>query len=66
MRYTAVLLVAMLRLSAADLIIHNAKVLTVDGQFTVHQAVAVKGNRIEAVGANAPLRKLAGENAKVL
>ncbi|MBL8213070.1 MAG: amidohydrolase [Bryobacterales bacterium] len=56
----------MLRLSAADLIIHNAKVLTVDDKFTVHQAIAVKGNRIEAVGANTAILKLSEKNAKII
>ena len=34
----------------ADLIIHNAKVLTVDAKFSVAQAIAVKGDRVLAVG----------------
>ena len=34
----------------ADLVIHNAKVLTVDAKFSVVQAVAVKGDRVLAVG----------------
>ncbi|MFN7935545.1 MAG: amidohydrolase [Bryobacteraceae bacterium] len=37
---------------AADLIIHNAKVITVDGKFALAEAVAVTGNRITAVGSN--------------
>ncbi len=34
----------------ADLIFHNGKVLTVDPKFSIQEAVAVKGNRIAAVG----------------
>ncbi|MBI3471330.1 MAG: amidohydrolase family protein, partial [Candidatus Solibacter usitatus] len=34
----------------ADLILHNGKVVTVDGRFSIRQAVAVKGGRITAVG----------------
>jgi predicted amidohydrolase YtcJ len=34
----------------ADLIVHNAKVLTVDRAFSVRTAVAVRGDRILAVG----------------
>ncbi len=36
----------------ADLIIHNAKVLTADGKFTIAQAIASKGDRRVAVGTN--------------
>ncbi|MBI2807720.1 MAG: amidohydrolase [Planctomycetes bacterium] len=36
----------------ADLIYHHAKVLTVDAKFTIAQAIAVKGDRILAVGTN--------------
>jgi len=42
---------AILALSAdADLLLYNARVVTVDAKFTIHQAVAVKSNRIVAVG----------------
>ena len=37
---------------SADLILHNAKVLTVDNNFSVAEAVAIKGDRILAVGSN--------------
>jgi predicted amidohydrolase YtcJ len=36
----------------ADLILHNGKILTVDPDFSIRQAVAVKGNKIVAVGTN--------------
>ena len=36
----------------ADLILHNAKVLTVDSNFSIRQAVAIKGNRIVMVGSS--------------
>jgi predicted amidohydrolase YtcJ len=42
-------------LPAADLIVHNAKVLTVDQRFSVTQAVAITGNRIVATGPNAAI-----------
>ncbi|MBM3993770.1 MAG: amidohydrolase [Planctomycetes bacterium] len=44
----------------ADLIIHNAKVLTVDARFTIAEAIAVKDDRIIAVGSNEAVRKHAG------
>ena len=37
----------------ADLIVHNAKVVTVDAKFTVVEAVAVRGGKIAAVGTSA-------------
>jgi predicted amidohydrolase YtcJ len=54
-----VLLLFLLSFSAfaADLIVHNAKVLTVDGKFTVAQAIAVTGNRIAATGSNDAILK---------
>src|SRR6478735_3637279 len=37
---------------SADLILSNAKVLTVDHDFTIAQAIAIAGDRILAVGSN--------------
>ncbi|MBL8175202.1 MAG: amidohydrolase [Bryobacterales bacterium] len=51
---------------AADLIVHNAKVLTVDGNFSVAQAIAVTGNRISAVGPNAAILKQRTAATKVI
>jgi len=41
----------------ADLILHNGKIVTVDAQFSIRQAVAVKGDRIVAVGDSAAVLK---------
>jgi hypothetical protein len=41
-----------LRAALADLVLHNGKVVTVDAQFSVQQAIAVKDGRIIAVGSN--------------
>ncbi len=51
---------------AADLIIHHAKVLTVDKQFRVAEAIAVKGDRVAAVGDNKTILKLKGAKTRVL
>ncbi len=51
---------------AADLIVHNAKVLTVDGKFTVAQAIAVTGNRITATGSNDAILKQRTAATKVI
>lgn len=49
-------LLAVLMLSAdADLLLYNGRVLTVDAKFAIHEAVAVKGNRIVAAGTSKEL-----------
>ena len=50
----------------ADVILHNGKVVAVDDRFTIAQAVAVKGERIIAVGSNTDIRKLAGNGTRVI
>jgi predicted amidohydrolase YtcJ len=50
----------------ADLILHNGKIVTVDAQFSVRQAVAMKGGKITAVGADADVLKERGANTKVI
>ena len=44
----------------ADVILSNGKIITVDERFTIAQAVAIKGDRIIAVGTNQDIVKLAG------
>lgn len=54
-------------LAAPALILHHGKVITVDKAFRIAEAVAVDGNgRIEAVGGNEQLLKLADKNTQVL
>ena len=43
-----------------NLILHNAKVVTVNESFDIAEAIAVKGDRIMAVGADAEVLELAG------
>ena len=43
-----------------DLIVHNAKVVTVDGTFSIAEAFAVRSDRLVAVGRNEDVLKLAG------
>jgi predicted amidohydrolase YtcJ len=50
----------------ADLLLINGKIVTVDDRFAVAQAVAIKGQRIIAVGTTADVRKAAGGTAKVI
>jgi predicted amidohydrolase YtcJ len=45
---------------AADTILHNGKVLTVDAEFSIAEAVAVGNSQILAVGTNEEVLRLAG------
>ncbi|MEZ5399935.1 MAG: amidohydrolase [Bryobacteraceae bacterium] len=45
---------------SADLVVHSAKVVTVDAGFRVAQAFAVRGDRVVAVGTNAAMLRMAG------
>lgn len=49
-----------------DLIVHHAKVVTVDDQFSIAEALAVRGDRLLAVGKNADVLKLAGPETKLV
>jgi predicted amidohydrolase YtcJ len=50
----------------ADTVLINGKILTVDQQFSTHQALAIRDGRILAVGRNADVRKLAGTGARTI
>jgi predicted amidohydrolase YtcJ len=50
----------------ADLVIRKAKVITVDRDFSISQAIAVKGDEIVAVGSNEAVEKCVGRQTRVL
>ncbi len=50
----------------ADVIVVNAKVLTVDAKNTQAEAVAIRGNTFAAVGTNAAIRQMAGPKTRVI
>jgi predicted amidohydrolase YtcJ len=50
----------------ADLVVVNAKVVTVDAAFTIAEAVAIQDGRIVRVGSNADARALVGPATQVL
>ena len=50
----------------ADLILHNGKIVTVDANFSVRQAVAVKGGKIVAVGMNQAILAERGPQTRVI
>ena len=52
--------------AAADLLFTNGKIVTVDERFTIAQAVAVKGDRIVAVGSSQEIAKLAGPGTRTI
>lgn len=52
--------------SYADLILLNGKIVTVDQHFTIAEAVAVKQDKIIAVGSTNEIRKFAGSKTKVI
>lgn len=52
--------------TTADLIMVDGDVLTVDADFSVARAVAVRDGRILAVGGNAEIEALAGPRTRVI
>jgi predicted amidohydrolase YtcJ len=49
-----------------DRVLLNGKIVTVDGQFRIAQALAIAGPRIVAVGSNAEIERLTGPTTQVL
>ena len=49
---------------APDLILSNGKIITVDEKFTIAQAVAIRGDRVVAVGSNQAITPLAGPSTR--
>lgn len=50
----------------ADIVLLNGKVITVDDRFTIAEALAIKGERILAVGSNAEVEKHKGPLTRVV
>jgi predicted amidohydrolase YtcJ len=51
---------------AADLVLYNGKIVTVDRAFSVVEAVAARDGRLVAVGGNDEVRRLAGSGTRVV
>ena len=49
-----------------DLILINGKIVTVDKDFSIANAVAIEKDKIIAVGSNDEIRKLAGSQTKII
>jgi predicted amidohydrolase YtcJ len=52
--------------ASADLILLNGKIVTVDQNFTIAEAVAINKDKIIAVGSNKEIRKLANKQTKII
>ncbi len=50
----------------ADTVLFNGKIVTVDKEFSVHEAIAISHDRVLATGATDAMRKLAGDHARVI
>lgn len=62
----AAVLIGFLGADPADLVIHHAKVVTVDPKFRIVEAIAVRRERIIVVGDDEDILKLAGPTTKVI
>jgi predicted amidohydrolase YtcJ len=52
--------------AGADILLRNGKVVTVDAAFSVHEAVAIAGGKVLAVGSSADLDKLRTPRTRVI
>lgn len=52
--------------AAPQLIVYDAKVVTVDASFSIHEAMAVEGNRIVAVGDSEDILRLKTDRTELL
>jgi hypothetical protein len=51
---------------SADTVLLNGKIVTVDDRFTIAEALAIRGQRIIAVGTTADIEKLKGPSTRVI
>jgi predicted amidohydrolase YtcJ len=51
---------------SADTVMLNGKILTVDGQFSTQQAIAIRDGKIVELGRTADIRKSAGPKSRVI
>src|SRR5205085_12149401 len=52
--------------TTADMILYNGKIVTVDKNFNIYTAVAIKDGRILATGSDSDIKKLRGKNTKLI
>ncbi len=51
-------------LAYADIVLYNGKILTVDEQFTIVEAVAIRGDKVLAVGDSQRILAMAGPRTR--
>ena len=51
---------------APETVLHNGKIVTVDEDFSIAQAVAIKDGRFVAVGSDSEILALSGANTEVV
>ena len=54
------------RAQAADIVLVNGKIVTVDDRFTIAQALAIRGERIVKVGGTSDIEALRGPQTRVI
>ncbi|MGZ8531548.1 MAG: amidohydrolase [Candidatus Binatia bacterium] len=52
--------------SAADIVLRGGKIVTVDGAFSIKQAVAIRDGRFVAVGSDGEIRDYIGQGTRVI
>jgi predicted amidohydrolase YtcJ len=52
--------------SPAEVVLTNGKILTVDSDFSIAEALAIDGGRLVAVGSNADVRRYVGPSTEVI
>jgi predicted amidohydrolase YtcJ len=62
----SVLLAGAALAAAPDKVLINGKIITVDDQFSIAEALAISGTRIQAVGSNAAIRARAGQDTEIV
>src|SRR6185312_15272862 len=50
----------------ADTVLFNGKIVTVDRDFSIREAIAVSNGRVLATGTSSAMKKLAGEHAHLI
>lgn len=63
---TAVTVLAADPNDAPNLILHGGRVVTVDDQFSIVEAIAIRGDRIIAIGSDADIKKLADQKTQFI
>ncbi len=62
----SLMLVSVVRAADVDVIFHNGKIVTVDSDFSIKQAMAVRGDRIVAVGSDQEILLLKDDSTKMV